>query len=123
VYGGRDGGNSLNGGSGGADRFVGGGNGDVLIGGSKGNNTLTAGAGNETLIGAGLGNDDFSVAGGGGSAVIQDFTGSLTVNSALSVSNQTDVGGSLVVTLSDATQITFAGLTNVNHTGNVFSLS
>jgi hypothetical protein len=123
VYGGRDGGNSLNGGSGGADRFVGGGNGDVLIGGTAGNNTLTAGAGNETLVGAGLGNDDFSVAGGGGSAVIQDFTGSLTVNSALSVSSQTDVGGSLVVTLSDATQITFAGLTNVNHTGNVFTLS
>jgi len=123
VYGGRAGGNSLNGGSGGSDRFVGGGDGDVLIGGTAGNNTLTAGAGNETLVGAGLGNDDFSVAGGGGSAVIQDFTGSLTVNAGLSVTNQTDVAGSLVVTLSDATKITFAGLTNVNHTGNVFTLS
>jgi hypothetical protein len=123
VYGGQTGGNSLNGGAGGGDYFVGGGTGDVLIGGTGGNNTLTAGAGNETLVGAGLGNDAFSIAGGGGAALIQDFTGSLTVNAALSITSQTDVAGSLVVTLSDATQITFAGLANVNHTGNVFSLS
>jgi hypothetical protein len=123
VYGGQAGENSLNGGSGSGDYFAGGGNGDVLIGGTGGNNTLTAGAGNETLVGAGLGNDAFSIAGGGGAAVIQDFTGSLTVNGALLVTSQTDVGGSLVVTLSDATQITFAGLTNVHNTGNVFSLS
>ncbi len=123
VYGGQEGGNALNGGTGGGDYFKGGGTGDVLVGGTAGNNTLVAGAGNETLVGAGLGNDAFSVAGGGGADLIQNFTGSLTVNGGLTVAATANVGGSTVVTLSDATRITFAGIGNLTQTGNVFSLA
>jgi len=123
VYGGSQGGNSLNGAAGGGDLFVGGGDGDVLIGGASGNNTLAAGAGSETLVGAGLGNDLFSVGGGGGSDVVQNFTGSLTVNSGLSVTSQIDLAGSLVVSLSDSTRITFLGVSNLTQSGNIFTMS
>jgi hypothetical protein len=123
AYGGNSGGNSLNGGSGGSDYFVGGGNGDVLVGGSQGSNTLIAGAGNETMVGANLGNDAFSVSGGGGSDIVKDFSGSLTVNGGLTVVSETNVAGSMVVTLNDRTQITFSGITQLNQDGNVFSLT
>jgi len=121
AYAGKQGGSILNGGSGGMDYFVGGGNGDILIGGTAGQNTLVAGAGTETLVGAGLGNDAFSIA-GGGADLIENFTGSLTVNAALSVIAKTDLAGSLVVTLNDTTKITFVGLTNLTQTGNIFTL-
>jgi hypothetical protein len=120
AYAGKQGGSLLDGGSGGMDLFVGGGNGDILIGGTAGQNTLVAGSGSETLVGAGLGNDAFSIS-GGGSDLIENFTGSLTVNASLSVISKSDVGGSLVVTLNDATKITFVGVTNLTQTGNIFT--
>jgi hypothetical protein len=120
VYAGKQGGSLLNGGLGGMDYFVGGGNGDILIGGTAGQNTLVAGSGLETLVGAGLGNDAFSIS-GGGSDLIENFTGSLSVNVSLSVISKSDVAGSLVVTLNDATKITFVGVTNLTQTGNIFT--
>jgi hypothetical protein len=123
VYGGAAGANSLNGGSGGGDYFKAGGAGDVLIGGAAGNNTLISSAGPETLVGAGLGNDAFSIAGGGGTDVIENFAGSLTVNGALMVASQTDIAGSLTVTLSDQTRISFTGVASLTNTGNVFTLT
>jgi len=118
VYGGKDGGNVFNGGAGGADYFVGGGNGDILIGGAAGQNTLVAGVGAETLIGAEQGNDIFSIPGGGGFDVIQNFTGSLNINPTLSVTSETNVAGSLMVTLSDSTRIMFAGVANFTQIAN-----
>jgi hypothetical protein len=120
VYGGATGVNSLNGGSGGRDYFQAGGTGDVLIGGAAGNNTLTSSAGLETLVGSGLGTDIISIAGGGGIDMIQNFTGSLIVNSSLTVTSKTNVSGSLVFKLSDQTQIVFVGVAKLNEVGNVF---
>jgi hypothetical protein len=122
VYGGAMGGNSLNGGIGGGDFFKAGGTGDILIGGSAGNNTLVSATGLETLIGAGLGNDAFSITGGGGTDIIQNFKGHLTVDAALTVTSETVVSGSTMLTLSDHTQISFLGLASVVQTGNVFTL-
>ncbi|MDE2240136.1 MAG: hypothetical protein KGJ73_09450, partial [Rhodospirillales bacterium] len=94
---------------------------DVLIGGSGGANTLISAAGNETLTGAGLGNDLFSITGGGGTDMINNFTGQLILAAGLSISNETVTGGSLNVFLNDGTHLIFAGLTSVNQAGNVFS--
>jgi hypothetical protein len=121
VYGGNTGNNSLNGGSGSNNFFQAGGDGDVLIGGSGGSNTLVSGLGNETLVGSNVGNDSFSISGGGGTDVIQDFTGTLTINSGLTVQSEQNVMGSLLVTLSDQTKINFIGMTNITSNGNVFT--
>ena len=121
VSGGAAGNNSLNGGLGGGDLFQAGGNNDVLIGGAAGSNTLVSAAGNETLTGAGLASDLFSITGGGGTDMIQNFTGQLVVASTLSVSSETVASGSLNVYLSDGTHLIFSGLSSVNQTGNIFS--
>ncbi len=121
VSGGDAGNNSLNGGTGSGDLFTAGGNNDVLIGGASGANTLVSAAGNETLTGAGLGNDLFSITGGGGTDMITHFTGSLDLASNLTVTNETVSGGALNVYLNDGTHIIFAGLTSVTQTGNVFT--
>jgi hypothetical protein len=121
VYGGFGGANSLNGGSGGADLFVAGGTNDVLIGGSGGNNTLVSAAGNETFFSAATGTDLISITGGGGTDVLQAFTGSLQLASSLSVLNETTLAGSLNVTLNDGTKLIFSGLASVTQNGGLFT--
>ena len=121
VYGGFGGGNSLNGGTGGANLFVAGGTNDVLIGGSSGNNTLVSAAGNETFFTAATGTDLISITGGGGTDVLQAFTGKLQLASNLSVLNETTLSGSLNVTLNDGTKLIFSGLTSVTQNGGLFT--
>ncbi len=121
VYGGFGGGNSLNGGTGGANLFVAGGTNDVLIGGSSGNNTLVSAAGNETFFTAATGTDLISITGGGGTDVLQAFTGKLQLASNLSVLNETTLAGSLNVTLNDGTKLIFSGLASVTQNGGLFT--
>ncbi|MDD2796177.1 hypothetical protein [Acidocella sp.] len=121
VYGGFGGGNSLNGGTGGANLFVAGGANDVLIGGSSGNNTLVSAAGNETFFTAATSTDLISITGGGGTDMLQAFSGSLQLASNLSVLNETTLAGSLNVTLNDGTKLIFSGLASVTQNGGLFT--
>jgi Ca2+-binding RTX toxin-like protein len=106
-----------------------GGNGsDSMVGGS-GVNFLTAGPGNMTLVGGGAVDDFIFLDGARSNTVIQDFSSSrdhviltggfstASVINALSGATATSAGA--VMTLSDGTRITFAGLAvgslNVNH--------
>jgi hypothetical protein len=122
VYGGLSGNNSLNGGTGSGDLFKAGGTNDILTGGSGGNNTLVSAAGNETFTGSSMSTDLFSITGGGGTDLIQNFTGSLQLANGLSVETQTTTSGSLSLLLNDGTQVIFSGLTNISQTGNTFRL-
>ena len=121
VYGGFGGGNSLNGGSGGGDLFAAGGTNDVLIGGSSGNNTLVSAAGNETFFTAATGTDLISITGGGGTDVLQAFTGKLQLASNLIVLSEATIGGSLNFTLNDGTKLIFSGLTKVTQNSGLFT--
>jgi Ca2+-binding RTX toxin-like protein len=96
---------------------------DVMIGGA-GTNTLAAGAGHDTLTGGGSSNAFVffqSLTLGTNVTTITDFTASDSVY-LLNYHETTDAlfatanvgGGGLTVTLSDKTQITFAGLTQVS---------
>jgi hypothetical protein len=122
VTGGTSGGNSLSGGAGGHDLFVAGGTGDVLIGGTAGANTLVSAAGLETLTGSAAGTDLFSIMGGGGTDVINGFTGTLKLTSGLSMSSETVTGGSMHMTLNDGTTLIFASVTSLAQNGNTFTL-
>lgn len=123
IYGGMGGNNSINGGGGGHDLFVAGGNNDVLIGGMQGSNTLVAATGSETLTGAGSGNL-FSITGGGGFDLIQNFSGSLALKAGLTMTQETVVNGSLDILLNDGTQLLLQGVTsNLQQAGNVYTLS
>ncbi len=143
VYGGTSGNNFLFAGTGAATLF-GGGNGDELFAQGSAGQALHAGAGNETLFGGfasgadtfygsagrtemvgGSGNDTFVFTNGqaGGNDLIQGFTsgpdkidlqgyGSKEVSKALDSQVQHD--GSVTITLSDHTRITFAGISSLS---------
>ncbi|MBP2295975.1 beta strand repeat-containing protein [Azospirillum rugosum] len=96
--------------------------GNAVLGGFAGNDTLVGGVGNDTLFG-GTGNDIFvfSTVFGGGKHIIGDFTAGSDLiavqgyglTAAQVAAKVTVTGGSSVIALSDGTQITVAGVTNL----------
>jgi aryl-phospho-beta-D-glucosidase BglC (GH1 family) len=120
VHGGASGANYLNAGTGGSDVLVAGGNNDALIAGSAGNSTLVSAHGNETLVGSGMGNDLFSITGGGGTDLIVNFTGTLHLATKISLVSESVSGSSLQMSLSDGTTLMISNLTSLTQKGNVF---
>jgi hypothetical protein len=103
--------------------------------GANGKSFLTAGAGSETMTG-GTGINIFQVsdaASAGGSLTINDFLsgtqgtlildGGFTSADVATIENSTnDVGGNLVVTISDSTTLTFSGITSGSQlTGHIIT--
>jgi hypothetical protein len=121
---------SVTGGSGG-NELVGGSGADVILGG-RGNDTLVAGAGPETLAGGG-GADVYSFVSNlthGSVDTILDFNANDTLyltgygadDAATALDNAASSNGSTTITLTDHTQITFAGVANTSVLqGHVFS--
>ncbi|WP_114860196.1 calcium-binding protein [Azospirillum brasilense] len=124
--------NTLFGGSGNTTIAGGGGNdlligstsktGNAVLGGFAGNDTLIGGVGNDTLFG-GDGNDVFvfSTVFGGGKHVIGDFKAGTDLiavqgyglTAAQVAAKVTVTGGNSLISLSDGTQITVAGVSNL----------
>ncbi len=123
ASGGVFGNNNLNGGSGSNDLFMAGGNNDVLIGGSGGSNTLVSAAGNETLTGSQMGNDVFSILGGGGQDALYNMSGNTAIylGNGLSVTQEAQVAGGMSVSLSDGTNLTLYGVSALHQVNNILT--
>ena len=104
--------------------FAGAGN-DSIVGGKGGGNALFAGAGNDTLTGGGAGNNLFGFVAESTSnhVTVTDWnnTDVLYLGTGVSVMNQTVSNGSLSMTLSDNTTITFTGVSADIGSGNILT--
>jgi Ca2+-binding RTX toxin-like protein len=109
--------------TGNGNQFYAGSGSDYLIGGS-GNDYLFGGAGDSTLSGGGGSNAFVFGIGPGGDVQVTDFSASdaLELLNGVTIAGEdtTSDPGNLVMTLSDSTKVTFAGLTSDIPSGQVF---